>query len=105
MFEAVPELLEWLQDANWPVAEPVAFLLKEPGPEIIPHIQKILTGDDGSWKFWVIELLVRNLRFSILAELRDDLQRLANRPSKDDELEEVDRLARQVLAEKFPSGS
>lgn len=37
----VPALLEWLQDANWPIAGPIANVLEPFVDRIIPEIIKI----------------------------------------------------------------
>ncbi|MDF1671643.1 MAG: DUF5071 domain-containing protein [Roseovarius sp.] len=94
----LPDLLEWLQDANWPVAKPTASVLSEAGSEITPHIKVILGGDDAIWKYWTIELLVRNLNPDVFNDLRSDLLHLASHPAASDKLEHVDTLAKQVLA-------
>ena len=96
----LPELLEWLQDANWPVAKPTASVLSEAGSEIATHIKVILRGDDAIWKFWTIELLVRNLNTDVFSDLRSDLLHLASHPKAIDKLENVDALAKQVLASR-----
>lgn len=46
----IPDLLEWLQDMNWPVARPVADILEPYTDKITPEIIKILKTDDGMWK-------------------------------------------------------
>ena len=43
----IPDLLEWLQDINWPIAGPVADILKPFSNNIVPDIIKILRTDDG----------------------------------------------------------
>lgn len=100
--EVLPELLAWLEDANWPVALPTASVLAGAGSEIVPPIRDILKGNDSIWKFWVIDLLVRHLKPDVQSELRADLLHLANEPTADEKLEEVDCIAREVLAEMTP---
>ena len=100
--EVLPELLEWLQDGNWPVAQPTAALLSNAGHEIIPHIKDILAGEDGSWKYFLLDLLIRNLSPDLLSELQSDLVRLANQPTHGDKYDEVDIQAREVIAAGLP---
>lgn len=93
----LPDLLAWIQDANWPVAPHVASLLSNASNEILPHIKTILASQDGSWKYWTIELVLKNIDSDILAELRDDLVRLADHPTQNDQAEEADIAARAIL--------
>ena len=46
----IPDLLEWLQDRNWPIAGPVAEILTPFSDSIVPEIIKILKTNDGLWK-------------------------------------------------------
>ncbi len=46
----LPDLLVWVQDATWPVAQDLFPLLVKAGPEIAPHINSIFEGDDEGWK-------------------------------------------------------
>ena len=91
------DLLVWLQDGNWPVAPRTASLLSNAGVEILPHIKDILNSKDGIWKYWTINLVVRNLSSDVLSGLRSDLARLADHPTFDDQVEEVDVVARVLL--------
>lgn len=50
----LPELLTWLQDINWPIAEPVSLLLATVGAPLVPHARKVLEGDDDLWKTGVL---------------------------------------------------
>ena len=91
------DLLEWVQDANWPVAAETAVLLSNAGLEILPHIKAILRSDDGTWKYWTIDLVVRNLDADVLLELCNDLVRLTENPTQDDQKEDVAAVARSIL--------
>ncbi|WP_367646762.1 DUF5071 domain-containing protein [Ruegeria arenilitoris] len=99
--EAIPELLFWVQDANWPVAEPIASVLQQAGPEIVPHITSVLVGSDAVWKYWTIVLVIARSTPEVVTELRDELLRLANNPNINDRVESVDTVAREVLSEKL----
>lgn len=94
----LPDLLEWVQDANWPVAIPTAVLLSNAGLEILPHIKAILRSEDGVWKYWTIDLVVRNLSSDALLELRSELVKLTESPTQDDQSEGVPAIALSILA-------
>lgn len=97
-----PQLLTWLQDANWPVAQPVARLLRQGGREIVPAIAQVLDGDDPIWKYWCISLLIADLPIEAVRDLSSRLQTLATAPNAADASEEVNIAAQEVLA-KFAS--
>ena len=50
----LPNLLETVQDMNWPVAQTLAPFLATIGEPLAPHIRKIFETDDKIWKAWVI---------------------------------------------------
>ncbi|MBY6046679.1 DUF5071 domain-containing protein [Vannielia litorea] len=94
----LPGLLEWVQDANWPVARPVADLLVAEGAALLPHLRVILQSEDAVWKYWLIELVIARLPPPDLAPLRPLLERLATAPGSADRAEEVHLAARAALA-------
>ena len=95
--EHYAELLEWLQDMNWPVARPVAAALAQADDRIVPQVRAILRGTDSIWKAWVISELLENTRCSVVQALEVELRDLANRPTPEERTEEVDLAAREVL--------
>lgn len=73
----LPKLLEWIQDMNWVIAPKISDLLLDFPIEIIPHIRKVFKTEDDIWKFWCLEVLVKNLPSNLRRELKSDLIRLA----------------------------
>lgn len=98
----IPELLEWLQDANWPVANATASLLVNAGNEIIPHLKHALNSNDSIWKYWLITLLIENFPPEMFEKVRVDMEALANNPTKSDLEEDVDLAAKAIIS-KFNS--
>lgn len=94
----LPDLLEWVQDINWPVAPLVVDLLEEAGPAIAPHILAILRSDDDVWKYHVIERCAPSWSPEIWVTVAEDVTRLRDRPSPSERAEEVDIVAREALA-------
>jgi len=94
----LPELLVWLQDGNWPISRPIGRFLASVGEPIVPLVREVFDGTDGIWKYWCIELFVRELPRSVAEQLCPELQRLAYHPMADDRSEEVDERAREALA-------
>jgi hypothetical protein len=93
----LPELLEWIQDMNWPIAPKIAELLLDFPNEIIPHIRNVFETQDNEWKFWCLEVLVKPLPVDTRKVLKNDLIRLAERPTEGERLEEVDVKAQEIL--------
>lgn len=56
-------LLPWVQDMNWPIAQKVADLLLDFPNEIIRHIRNVFKTDDDIWKYWCLEVLVKELHY------------------------------------------
>lgn len=95
---ALPDLLKWMQDINWPVASPVADLLSETGPPIVPHLRHVFLSEDSVWKYWILQQLAPRLRPSVLIMLDSDIAQLATSPTDGDRAEEVDRIAKELSA-------
>ena len=92
----LPELLEWIQDSNWPVARVLAPFLGSIGTPLIPHIKKILATEDNLWKYWTLTYLVQDSP-DVAAALQEDLQRYVDSPTTDERAEGLDELARTIL--------
>lgn len=92
-------LLEWIQDMNWRIAEEVVDILLDYPIEIIPLIKGVFKTNDAMWKYWCLECVVKKLSAGHRDLLTDDLNRLFDQPTRDDLLEEVDKLALEILRE------
>ena len=93
----LPELLEWLRDANWPVAEVLAPFLAGIGGPIVPYLRPILDGDDLLWTYWVIRTVLADAPLTVVEQLRADLERLATNPTASEVDEELPEAAKEVL--------
>ncbi|GLC83285.1 DUF5071 domain-containing protein [Lacrimispora brassicae] len=89
-------LLNWLQDMNWPVAKEIIQILPRFHKKLIPHIRDVFESDDDIWKYWVIDLIGEfPMETAIL--LKDDIKRLAYNPNPGEKCEEVDIKAKELL--------
>ena len=95
----IPELLEWLQDMNWPVFERVADRLSKLDEQLVEPISEILNGNDEIWKYCLISGLFPRLNKSIVKRLHPLLVRIASEPTETEKLEEVNIVAKEVLCE------
>jgi hypothetical protein len=91
------ELLEWLQDINWPVARPLCPVLARAGLLLVPDIRQILLADDCVWKSNVLEYLLPLMEHAALEMLRDELRRIAEQPTAAEVIENCDGAAGKIL--------
>lgn len=89
-------LLQWVQDANWPVARVLAPALAAVGAPLAPYVRRVLAGEDETWKYHLIETVVAQSRELSFA-LRPELERIAFVPTPSERAEEVCNVAREAL--------
>jgi len=93
----IPELLEWLQDANWPVAGPVSKKLVSIGADVEPPIVNILKGSDEMWKYWVISLVLVPRVPNLSEETVNAVKKIAINPTLAEKEDEVNLNAKELL--------
>lgn len=93
----LPELLEWLQDINWPVAGPVSERLQKVGVQLAPLIIEVLKGEDHIWKYYILSGLLLNCKREVRELCMVEVVRIINSPTRDEVKEEVDLVAKDVL--------
>lgn len=97
----IHDLLEWLQDMNWPVAIPITEKISKLKASVLQDpLKEILQGSDGIWKYWILTMLIPKIEQDIVLLLHDELISLAFKPSVDDSNEEVDIAAKKLLNPK-----
>jgi hypothetical protein len=93
----VPDLLEWLQDGNWLVARILGPFLAGVGAPLEPHVRVVLESHDDIWRYWVVREVVAKSS-ELIAAFRSELVRLVTSPTDNERAEELNELAREVLA-------
>ena len=93
----VPELLTWIQDMNWPVARPVADYLESISEHLTLDLLEILKGTDDIWKYWTLHVFGLWSKNPVDKRLMDEIKRIATTPTKGEQTEEVDQIARQII--------
>lgn len=93
------ELLEWLQDGNWPVSKIFSPFLASVGTPLAEEIRKILRTEDHLWKYWV---LLRVVAYSseLATALYPELVKIAESDPLDTDEKEVKSIARELLMRK-----
>ncbi|WP_413372582.1 DUF5071 domain-containing protein [Paenibacillus taichungensis] len=95
--DIIPELMEWLQDGNWPIARSVEDLLLRFGEELIPYIQNVFKTKDSQWEYFMLTGLISRLPSRYLIVLKNDLERILKNPTKSEILEELDEVIVPLL--------
>ncbi|MFF2482928.1 DUF5071 domain-containing protein [Paenibacillus sp. NPDC058071] len=91
------ELLKWVQDINWPIAEPICQLLIPLDMKIISEIKIILQSGDLEWVDNCLFHIVRFLSEDAILELKDELLRIANSPTAGEIEIELNLLSKKIL--------
>ena len=93
----LPQILEWVQDLNWPVARVFQPFLAGIGAPLAPYVRAILATNDDSWKHYVVIGIVGHSP-ELACALRQDLERLVSSPTSGEVAEEVSDVAGEVLS-------
>lgn len=91
----VYNLLEWIQDYNWPVAQELVPLLKEREDIIFPYMSDILRGDDFMWKYWIMDLIIPDFSIEHKNALKNDILVLINDHDIDEDTESIREIAEE----------
>ena len=93
---AMPQILEWVQDANWPVAAILLPFLAGIGPRLAPYLKTVLASDDEQWKYVVLLGIVRHSP-GLAAAVDGELQRFTLAPTAAELEDGVAEAARGIL--------
>lgn len=93
----ISELLEWIQDYNWPVAHTLAPFLASVGRPLAPYLRPIFDGGDELWKYWVIDAVLANAPAELVEEFTPLLLRIADHPTPSERANELDQVAAAAL--------
>ncbi len=92
----MPQILEWLQDLNWPVGHVFQPFLVGIGEPLAPYVRTVLAGEDDGWKYSLLRVIVDQSP-ELARKLRSELERVAKTPSAGESKEEVDLVAIEIL--------
>jgi hypothetical protein len=94
------QLLEWIQDCNWPVARELFPFLASIGEPLAPHIRRVFAGDDYVWQYWICCLFAESP--SLYAPFREEIHRIASSPTAEEQRHELDQRCRDAIAQWEP---
>jgi hypothetical protein len=95
------ELLEWIQDCNWPVGRELFPFLASIGEPLAPHIRRVFESDDYIWQYWICCLFQESP--ALYSIFREDIHRIASSPTTDERTNELDERCAAVIAHYEPS--
>lgn len=99
VFVVAKELLEWLEDGNWPVSYPVGKVLSQYVNQLQDELLPILRGPDPLWKMWCIRFILEEAQVSQLdKQYLVELERIAKYPTPNEEAEGTAEAAQDALA-------
>ncbi len=95
----IPQLLEWIQDMNWPGAQEIVDLLITIDDEIVPYAKKVLKSEDGIWIIWLLSEVVSKWNKDLMSQIKEDLYGLSVTLDNKLIMEGVDIQAMKLLYE------
>ncbi len=96
----IPQLLEWIQDMNWPVAQLVCDLLAAHRKITEPHLPALLKAEqtDEIWKYNIIKYLLPLWNGCPNDDrITSEIVRIAEHPTESEKQELVDEAAKAYL--------
>ena len=93
--EALADVLGWMQDANWPVAQALAPLLPSLGDALVPPMLDVIRQRDAAW---TLHALSPHLTPTQRDALIPELLRLATKPTPAESAEALPELAQHILS-------
>jgi len=90
----IPDLLEWLQDMNWPVSQPIAVFLLPYSEKIAHEIIQILKGKDEMWKYWILVTFGKIIKNKLAVQ---EINRIAKNPTQDEIYHELNTIANEII--------
>ncbi len=90
----IPELLEWLQDLNWPVSKSIAETLIPFSENIAIEIVQILRSEDDMWKYWVLLIFGEIIKNQLVL---NEIKRISENPTTGEIESETHKIAKQIM--------
>lgn len=91
---AIPELLEWLQDLNWPVSKSITETLIPFSENIALEILQILKGEDEMWKYWTLLVFGEITKNQLVL---NEIKRISENPTTEEIDSETHKIAKQII--------
>ncbi|RNC85662.1 MAG: DUF5071 domain-containing protein [Balneola sp.] len=96
----IPELLEWVQDMNWPVSVPIADYLISIFEHLSSYFIEILKGEDQIWKFYCLHI-IKDSRKPLGPVLFSEIERIAKNPTFGEKENDLHHIAMEIVNEGY----
>ena len=90
------DLVQWLQDLNWPVAQKLINVLPRFQFDLIPYIIEVLHSNDDMWKNGVLQFVEKFEKESAFL-LYSEIRRISNEPTMSEIMEDTPYYANRVI--------
>jgi hypothetical protein len=91
------ELLEWIQDINWPIAKEICEILIMLDGKLTSHLQKILNTGDLEWINNCLVFVVKFMSEDAITQLKGELGRIVSYPTPDEIDWELPQVSQEIL--------
>ena len=99
----LPEMPEWVEDANWPVAKVFLPFLASIGAPLVPSVRYVLQSQDEQWKRVVLDHIVSESG-ALAHGLSVDLLRLIDAPTAAERAEGLHTTADELFQKYCKNG-
>ena len=99
--EVLPQIFEWIEDINWPIAPELIKVLTGFDEMIIPFVIDLIRNPDGLREYSIYYFMLPLLTNRQLCLLKEELERVANNPSFFEKEEGYNKIALQYLQNIF----
>nr|WP_295768911.1 DUF5071 domain-containing protein [Rhodoferax sp.] len=99
----IAEILEWVEDANWPVAKVFLPFLARIGAPLVPHVRYVLQSQDEQWKRVVLDHIVSESG-ALAHGISVDLLRLIDTPTDAERAEGLHTIADELFLKYCRNG-
>lgn len=90
------EIVEWVEDASWPVAKVFLPFLARIGAPLVPHVRYVLQSQDEQWKRVVLDHIVSESG-ALAHGISVDLLRLIDTPTDAERAEGLQTTADELF--------
>ncbi|GFP77474.1 DUF5071 domain-containing protein [Clostridium fungisolvens] len=91
--DILPQIFQWIEDINWPIAPELVKILAGFDEMIIPYVIDLIQNPNGLREYSIYYFMLPLLSNKQLHLLKDELERVTNNPSFFESAEGYDKIA------------
>jgi hypothetical protein len=99
--DILPQIFQWTEDINWPIAADLVNILAGFDEMIIPFVRDLIRDPDGLREYSIYYFMLPLLSNKQLYLLKDELERVANNPSSFESAEGYDKIALKYIGKIY----